>query len=281
MLNSAFYNLMCGFCNRIWFWSIAVVTLLLIAIYCLAILDEVSQKVELTCNASLYPDCFQIKKYTYFGIIGVLGLMGLISLFKMLRCRSVLLNFACMPIMGKPARRCMTWCFPLAYSLYQIAIFAFCWAYFVVAMTNGLNEDVATEADFPNTFVRRQIVPWYKFYGAIFVLYVGLSLCGFLLAYQKSLLATIAAQWYFSRTKDWLRETIQIGKTGLVKHYGSFFFHAFTIWFFAPLRVVFSSCKYFINQQKYPNKCLLCLIKTVKPYVFCYDFVLKFKFGDT
>lgn len=60
-------------------------------------------------------------------------------------------------------------------------------------------------------------------------------------------------------------------------HYGTYMNHAFWIMFFTPFRFMFSSCKVYNNSIKITTKCSKCLIRLVKPFVFLYDFIFKYK----
>ena len=287
MVSCLQYFIDAGFINRIWFWFQAFLTQGVIVIYILYILDDIQKNVtsDTNCKKSLYPGCYNLKLYCYYGCMGILGLLAILQLIQGFMFSSINQNFASAVYQGPPYKRCTTFLFPFVFSILIVFVMSISWGYFVLAMTQGINENVGVGVDFDNQnsesvyfpFVRKQVVPWYKFYGACFTQYMGFCFCAFLLAYQRAQFASIAAQWYFSRSKPWLRNIVKNGREVCSLHYGTYMNHAFWIMFFAPFRFMFSSCKVYVNRIKITTKCSKCLIMIIRPFVFFYDFIFKYK----
>lgn len=157
--------------------------------------------------------------------------------------------FGCFPLMGKAIRKWGVFFFMTYIVIPHLVLFAFAGVTQVALITSGSNIDAETGKDFFEPFVRRsRIQPW-ALYAPFFIWYVVFVISGLMVTRQRSMISTIVSQWYFSRTKEWLKscQLIKIGYQSIGMHMGTYAAHTLFIMFFYPIRIPLGACKYCVN----------------------------------
>lgn len=101
-----------------------------------------------------------------------------------------------------------------------------------------------------------------------------------ILAYQRSLIATLVSQWYFSKTRLWLSGTLMKGVKVVNTHFGSIVYHSYVVALIRPLRVIVLPFKRYFDRIKYANKSQIFLIKCCKLCVSCYESRWKYRTSE-
>jgi hypothetical protein len=206
--------------------------------------------------------CAGMRKNFLFAMVGGCGLIAVYSILKLLfGFPKLLFNFNSMEILAAPIRRVFVFIVPFAFNLIQIAVIGITMVLFTLFMTSGYNINVPTGPEFYMPEVRKTLMTWYAYYGSFLLFFLMYLYVSFFISVQRTLVATLIAQWYFSKTQEWLKGSVINGYKVVCKHIGTLFYHGFIIALIWPFRKFSGYFMHKFNQIKYANGFHLFFIK--------------------
>lgn len=213
--------------------------------------------------------------------MAICAILAFWSLLKMLfNFPTVFFNFTCQNYIGGPTKRVFIYFVPLVFSFIQIAVIGLTMVLFVLFMTSGYNINVPTGPEFYMPEVRKTLMTWYAYYGSFLLFALMYLYISFFTSVQRTLIATLVSQWYFSKTRLWLKGSICKGYRAVCKHIGTLFYHGFIIAIYWPFRSLMAFVMSRFNQIKYANGCHICLIKCCTLFVRLYRDRLRWTFSQ-
>lgn len=225
--------------------------------------------------------CARDRTLFLYACIGLCLILGVYSLFKFIfSVPKLFFNFKSMPILGKPLRRCFIFFVPIVFSLILIFIIALTMISFVAFMTSGYNINIKAGPDFYMPEVRKTYMTWYAYYGSFLLLFMMYLYVSFFIGLQRTLIATLISQYYFSKTKDYLKGTVYKGYRKVFKHIGTLFYHALSIALAWPFRKMFGCAMHYFNGIKFANGFHILLIKCCTCCVRFYETRWKYRFSQ-
>lgn len=214
-------------------------------------------------------------------MVGGCGLLGVYSLLKMVfNFQTIFFSFTSQTYIGGPIKRVFVFFVPFFFSLIQFGVIAVSMLLFVLFMTSGYNVNVPSGPEFFMPEVRKTLMTWYAYYGSFLLFSMMYLYISVVISVQRSMIATLVAQWYFSKTRMWLKGSIWKGCRAVCKHVGSIFHHSFIIAVIWPLRILMAFVMARFNQIKYANSVHMCMIKCCSLCVMFYRDTLRWKYSQ-
>jgi hypothetical protein len=240
-----------------------------------------NQLKEKECADSVSSDCAGDRKNFLYLMVGLCCLMGLYSLFKMLfNFPTVFFNFTTMNYLGGPIKRIFIFFVPLIFSFIQIAVIGVTMILFLLFMTSGYNVNVPAGPEFYMPEVRKTYMTWYAYYGSFLLFGLMYLYISFFISVQRTLIGTLVSQWYFSKTRMWLKGSMLKGCKTVCKHIGTLFYHGFVIALVWPFRSLLAFVMARFNKIKYANSCHICCIKCCTLFIRLYRDRLRWTYSQ-